>query len=144
MAFRVPFWRRQSGRHEWREEMQLRVAVFAGVIVAAVAPQARAAGDATAGEAVFKKNCAVCHTVEAGKNKVGPSLHGIVGRHSATIENFQYSEAMKKADKTWDESTLETYLANPRQTVPNTKMIFAGLKNQADRDNLIAYLSAQK
>jgi cytochrome c len=124
--------------------MELKVAILAVVVAASVAPAARAAGDPAAGEAVFKKNCAVCHTTEAGKNKIGPSLNGIVGRHSATIPNFQYSEAMKKADKTWDENTLEVYLANPRETVPNTKMIFAGLKNDKDRENLIAYLAAQK
>ena len=124
--------------------MELKVAILAVVVAASVAPAAYAAGDPAAGEAVFKKNCAVCHTTEAGKNKIGPSLNGIVGRHSATIPNFQYSDAMKKADKTWDENTLEVYLANPRETVPNTKMIFAGLKNDKDRENLIAYLAAQK
>jgi cytochrome c len=119
-------------------------AAVAVVALAALAPAARADGDAKAGEAVFKKNCAVCHTAEDGKNKIGPSLHGIVGRHSASVANFQYSEAMKKADKTWDEKTLDTYLANPKEFVPNTKMIFAGLKNESDRHNLIAFLAAQK
>ena len=124
--------------------MQWKAAVAAAVAVAALAPAARAEGDAKAGEAVFKKNCAVCHTTEPDKNKIGPSLHGIVGRHSATVPNFQYSEAMKKADKTWDEKTLETYLANPRDFVPNTKMVFLGLKSEADRQNLVAFLASQK
>jgi cytochrome c len=99
-------------------------------------------GDAKAGEAVFKKNCTVCHTVEAGKNKIGPSLHGVVGRHSASLPDFAYSDAMKKADKTWDEATLDSYLTNPRALVPGTKMIFAGLKDEADRKNVIAYLKS--
>jgi cytochrome c len=112
--------------------------------VLAVIPAARADGDAAAGEAVFKKNCAICHTVEEGKNKIGPSLHGIVERHSASLSNFQYSEAMKQADKTWDASTLDIYLSNPRGLVPGTKMIFVGLKNEADRQNIISHLAIQK
>jgi cytochrome c len=113
-------------------------------VVAAASSSAQAEGDPKEGEAVFKKNCSVCHTTEVDKNKIGPSLHGIVGRPSATVPNFQYSEAMKKAEKTWDEQTLETYLANPREFIPNTKMIFAGLKNEKDRQNLVAYLATQK
>src|SRR5471032_2720525 len=82
--------------------MALRVIFAAGAVLLAFAPLARADGDPQAGEAVFKKNCVVCHTTEDGKNKIGPSLHGIVGRHSASLSSFQYSEAMKSADKVWD------------------------------------------
>ena len=74
------------------------------------------AADVESGKTAFKK-CALCHTTEAGKNKIGPSLFGIVGRKSATLENFNYSEAMKKFDHTWDERTLDEYLADPRATV---------------------------
>jgi len=123
--------------------MQIRFALLAIAAMAAATP-ALAAGDPKDGEAVFKKNCAVCHTTEEGKNKIGPSLHGVVGRHSGSVANFNYSDAMKKADKTWDDKTLETYLANPKETVPNTKMIFPGLKNEKDRQDVIAYLSSQK
>jgi cytochrome c len=110
----------------------------------ALAPVARADGDAAKGEAIFKKYCTVCHTTEAGKNKIGPSLHGVVGRKSASVDGFQYSDAMKKADKTWDEKTLDTYLTNPKEMVPGTKMIFAGLKKADERKDLIAYLATQK
>jgi cytochrome c len=119
--------------------------IVCGLVVAvAGADIAQAAGDAQAGEAVFKKNCAVCHTTEEGKNKIGPSLHGVVGRHSASLSDYTYSDAMEKADKTWDDQTLESYLTNPRELVPGTKMIFVGLKNEADRQNVIAYLDSQK
>ena len=101
------------------------------------------AADIEAGKTAFKK-CALCHTTEAGKNKIGPSLFGIVGRKSAALENFNYSEAMKKFDHTWDEATLDTYLADPRGTVPETKMIFPGIKDKAERDDVIAYLETLK
>jgi len=118
---------------------------LAGILLAAASVEfAYAAGDAQAGEAVFKKNCLVCHTTETGKNKIGPSLHGVVGRKSGSLGDFQYSDAMKKADKTWDAATLDTYLTNPRGLVPGTKMIFVGLKNEQDRENVIAYLESQK
>jgi cytochrome c len=100
-------------------------------------------GDAAAGKEVFKK-CALCHSPDAGVNKIGPSLHGIVGRHSGSIENFTYSPAMKSADKVWDEATLNTYLTDPRGLVPGTKMIFPGLKDEKDRQNVIAYLETLK
>ena len=101
------------------------------------------AADVEAGKSAFKK-CALCHTTEAGKNKIGPSLFGIVGRKSATVENFNYSEAMKKFDHTWDEEILDTYLADPRATVPGTKMIFPGIKDKTERDDVIAYLETLK
>ena len=81
---------------------------------------------------------------EAGKNKIGPSLFGIVGRKSASVENFSYSEAMKKFDHTWDEGTLDAYLADPRGTVPGTKMIFPGIKDKTERDDVIGYLETLK
>ena len=111
--------------------------------MAASAGFAHAAGDAQAGEAVFKKSCAVCHTTEEGKNKVGPSLRGVVGRHFAALSDYTYSDALKKADKTWDDQTLDAYLANPRALLPGTKMIFLGLKSAQDRQNVIAFLQSQ-
>src|SRR5215470_728247 len=83
------------------------------------------AADVEAGKTAFKK-CALCHTTEAGKNKIGPSLFGVVGRKAASVDNFNYSEAMKKFDHIWDAQTLDTYLADQRATLPNTKMILHG------------------
>ncbi len=120
------------------------VGIVFGIVVLGWAALAHADGDAAAGEAIFKKTCAVCHTTDEGKNKIGPSLHGVVGRHSASLSDYSYSDAMKKADKTWDAQTLDTYLTNPRALVPGTKMIFVGLKSEEDRQNVIAYLESQK
>ena len=104
---------------------------------------ASAEGDVEAGKVQFKK-CAICHTDVEGKNKIGPSLFAIVGRKSGSVANFAYSDAMKKFDHTWDEATLETYLSDPRNTVQGTKMIFPGLKEKKERDDVIAYLATLK
>ena len=116
------------------------LAVVIGILVAT---PALAEGDAAAGETVFKK-CAACHTVEAGKNKVGPSLHAVVGRAPAAVEGFKYSKGMMEfaEGKVWDEATLAAYLANPKGVVKGTKMAFAGLKDEGDIANVIAYLAA--
>ena len=100
---------------------------------------ALADGDAAAGEKLFVK-CKTCHTLEAGKNKVGPSLAGLMGRAAASVADFNYSDAMKASGLTWDEATLNEYLADPKGKVPGNKMVFPGMKKDEDRANLIAYL----
>jgi cytochrome c len=117
--------------------------VVAALGVLLVAAPARAEGDVEAGRKLFAK-CAICHAVEEGKNKIGPSLHGVVGRSSASVPSFAYSEAMSGVHKTWDEATLDTYLADPRALVPGTKMIFSGLKTPKDREDVVAYLKTLK
>ena len=97
----------------------------------------RAEGD---GETVFKRNCFICHTIEAGKNKIGPSLAGIVGRKAGSVPGFACSDANKKSDVTWTEATLETYLTDPKKFMPGTKMIFIGVKKADERQALIGYL----
>lgn len=121
--------------------MKLANLVIAASVMAGIAGAAHAGGDAKAGAMVFKK-CAACHTATEAKNKVGPSLMGIIGRPVATVEGFKYSEAMKTfgAGKTWDEASLTTYLASPKDIVPKTKMAFAGLKKPEDIANVVEYL----
>ena len=109
-----------------------------------VGPTSRAAGDPAAGEAVFEKRCAVCHATEECKNMIGPTLHGIVGQHAASVSGYAYSDALKKADKIWDDQTLDAYLVSRRAAVPGTKMVFLGHKSEDDRQNVIAYLGSQK
>ena len=105
---------------------------------------ALAEGDAAKGEKVFAK-CKACHENEKGVNKVGPTLKGVVGRKTASVEGYKYSEAMlaKGAEGTvWDEATLTIYLADPKAFVPKTKMAFAGLKKPEEVADVIAYLKA--
>jgi cytochrome c len=104
---------------------------------------AQADGDPAAGKTAFAK-CGICHSVKPGENKIGPSLFGIVGRPSHSIPNFNYSDPMKAYTVTWDPPTLDHYLIDPRQTVPGTKMIFPGVKSEAERSNIIAYLETLK
>jgi cytochrome c len=96
------------------------------------------------GAAMFKGNCAVCHSAEPGQNKVGPALFGVVGRKAGTVPGYTYSDAMMKSGLTWTPDQLDAYLVNPKGVVPNTKMIFLGLKNPADRKAIIDYLGTLK
>jgi cytochrome c len=103
------------------------------------APLALAAGDAAEGEKVFKK-CKACHVIDQEKNRLGPHLIGIVGRVSGAVDGYKYSKAMTEAGITWDEATLNEYLADPKGYVPKNKMAFRGLPKEEDRADVIAYL----
>ena len=106
--------------------------------------RASADGDTAKGATIFNK-CKACHTLEAGKNKIGPSLQGVIGRTAGTVEGFKYSEAMKAAGAgglVWSEETLDKYLTAPKQFVPGNKMPFPGLPKADDRENVIAYIKS--
>ncbi len=100
---------------------------------------ALADGDPAKGEKVFLK-CKTCHALEAGTNKIGPSLAGLFGRKAGSVESFKYSDAMKNSGIVWDEKTLDEYVAKPAAKVPGTKMTFAGISKDDEREDLIAYL----
>lgn len=124
-------------RHEW-------LAMSAAAVLALCASAAHAA-DPAEGEKVFKRVCAACHNATAdGQKKLGPTLFGVVGRHSGSIEGFRYSEANKKANLTWTPEVLDKYLVDPKATVPGTIMAFAGLKKDEERQNVVAYLQTLK
>ncbi|MHB2167202.1 c-type cytochrome [Alsobacter sp. R-9] len=98
------------------------------------------AQDAAAGEKVFLK-CRACHQVgENAKNAVGPVLNGLIGRKSGSVEGYNYSDANKNSGITWDEATFKEYIKNPKAKIPGTKMIFAGITNDKEIEDLVAYL----
>lgn len=101
---------------------------------------ARAAGDPQQGEQLFNRQCKGCHSLEAGKNGIGPTLHGALGRKSGAVPGYSYSAAAKNSDVVWTDDTLKKFLATPRDVIPGNKMVFAGIKNEAQLDNLVAYL----
>jgi cytochrome c len=120
-------------------------ASFAALGLSALLPAAAAAqaGDAANGTKLYAQ-CKICHATEAGKNGLGPTLRGVVGRKAATVAGFNYSPAMKAAALTWNEATLHAYLTAPMKKVPGTKMAFAGVANPKNRADIIAYLKTLK
>ena len=98
-------------------------------------------GDAAAGHQVFRK-CQACHSIEPGKNGLGPSLAGIVGEKAAAVPGYSFSPAMKASNLTWDAATLDAYLTDPQKVVPGNKMPFPGLKTERERSAVIAFLAA--
>lgn len=117
------------------------LAVTSPAVVLVAAPGAAWADD---GPTVFNDNCAICHSTEPGVDKLGPSLAGIVGRSSASLKEYPYSDAMQKAGVTWTKLVLDKYLTDPQAMVKGTKMLFAGIKNAKDRKALIDYLATLK
>jgi len=99
------------------------------------------AQDVAAGEMSFRK-CAPCHSIGPdAMNKVGPELNGLDGRHSGTVADFNYSDANKASGITWGEAVFKEYINDPRAKVPGTKMVFAGIKSERERNDLWAYVS---
>jgi cytochrome c len=117
--------------------MRILVLAIAAGFLSSVSASAQ---DAAAGEKVFAR-CKACHQVgEKAKNAVGPVLNGLFGRKSGTIEGFNYSPANKDSGIIWDEATFREYIEDPKAKIPGTKMIFPGLKNPQQIDDIIAYL----
>jgi cytochrome c len=118
---------------------RMRRTVIAGLLLAGFATDALAA-DPAAGQKIFKAQCGICHAVVAGENGIGPTLFGVVGRPAGSVPSFQYTADHKKLGVTWDAATLDKYLTDPRAMVPDTTMVYPGLKDDAQRADLVAYL----
>ena len=96
-------------------------------------------GDPATGKQIFNR-CMVCHSIDAGVNHIGPSLHGVVNRPAGTVANFSYSGANKKSGIVWSQATFLEYIKDPRAKISGTKMIFPGIKNEKEAGDLWAYL----
>ena len=113
----------------------------AAIVVGLMTMQAFAqAGNAARGERVFNQLCKTCHSLEEGPSLTGPTLHGMFGRKAGTAAGFDFSEAMKTSGIVWDETTLAEYTRDPKAKVPDTKMVFNGLKQAGQLADLVAYL----
>jgi cytochrome c len=97
-------------------------------------------GSPAAGAATFRLNCTPCHTKEPGRNSIGPSLYGVVGRPAASLPTYSYSTAMKQSQIVWTEETIADFLSSPSARVPGTKMTFVGISEADRRNDLVAYL----
>ena len=114
--------------------------LIVSVVVVAATSVAALAQDIEAGQTSFKK-CQVCHDVgETAKNKIGPILNGLDGRKSGSVEGYSYSDANKNSGITWSETTFKEYINDPRAKIPDTKMVFPGIKNEKEAGDLWAYL----
>jgi cytochrome c len=123
-------------------------AILATLLLAAapVAARAQSAGDAEAGRRVFNQ-CRACHIIENnGRNGVGPNLFGVVGRRAGSIESFRYSANMRElgaAGHVWTVENLRAYITNPKAVAPQGIMSFPGLRNEAQLNDLLAFLQTQ-
>jgi cytochrome c len=114
--------------------------LIVSVVVVVATSVAALAQDIEAGQTSFKK-CQVCHDVgETAKNKIGPILNGLDGRKSGSVEGYSYSDANKNSGITWSETTFKEYINDPRAKIPDTKMVFPGIKNEKEAGDLWAYL----
>ena len=117
----------------------MKLIVAAAALLTLTAGVARAQ-DAEAGAKVFAQ-CRACHQIgETAKNLIGPKLNGVIGRKAGSVEGFAYSPANKNSGITWDEATFTDYIHDPRAKIPGTKMTFAGIKNEQQIKDLIAFL----
>jgi len=104
-------------------------------------PALLAKGDAAKGE-TDAAICKACHAFEKdAPSPIGPNLHNVVGRKIASVEGFNYSPAMKNSGIVWDDTSFHEYIADPKKKVPGNKMLFPGVKDETERDDLAAYIA---
>ena len=120
--------------------MKKTTTLFAVLAAAAFANADALAQDAAKrGEKVFEE-CRACHALDGSTSAVGPSLRGIAGRKSGTLDDFRYSPAMKRANITWTKQTLDTFIADPQNVVPANRMPYSGMPDAKNRADLIEYM----
>jgi cytochrome c len=116
-------------------------AAFGAILLLTLAASSAAAADAEHGKALFQ-TCAACHTDRP--DALGPSLKGVVGRKSAALEDFRYSNPMKRANLTWDDDNLRAYISDPQAKVKGNRMPYGGVTDPKDVEDIVAYLKVLK
>ena len=125
---------------------ELRATAFGALsLLASLAPVAAAPEESDEGQVAFNNSCRTCHSFKAGDNRLGPSLHGIVGRKAGSMEGFAFSSAMKSSGITWDASNLDQFIENPEKVVHGNGMKpFGGIADAGERKKIIDYLGTLK
>jgi cytochrome c len=119
-------------------------AMIAGSFVAAAA-LAQTAPSGTDPQVAYNNHCRTCHSADPGDNRLGPSLHGVMGRKAGSVDGYSYSPGFKTTDLVWDEANLDAFIANPNSVFPGSNMAtFAGLKDDGQRKAIIDYLKTLK
>ena len=114
-------------------------------LLASLAPVAAAQEDSDAGQVAYNNACRTCHSFKPGDNRLGPTLHGVVGRKAGSVEGFAFSPAMKGSGVTWDEATLDKFISDPSQVVNGNKMQpYGGIADASERDKIVNYLKTLK
>lgn len=112
--------------------------IIGGLIIFILIFSIANAADPVNGKRVFKK-CVACHSLQEGKNKIGPSLYNLLERKAGSVEGYKYSKAMKNSGIVWNEESLDKFLTKPRKFIPKTKMSFRGIKKKSLREDLISF-----
>ena len=125
---------------------ELRAAAFSALsLLASLAPVAAAPEESDEGQVAFNNSCRTCHSFKAGDNRLGPTLHGVVGRKAGSVEGFAFSPAMKGSGVTWDAATLDKFISDPNQVVSGNKMQpFGGVADAGERKKIVDYLGTLK
>jgi len=124
--------------------MNITACILAGCALVMLASRAAAADAPAAGPEAFNNYCRTCHSIKEGDNRLGPSLHKLIGRKAGTASGYaNYSQGMQASGVTWDEATLEKFMTNPEAVVPNNNMKpFKAVTDAAARGKILAYLQA--
>lgn len=120
----------------------MRPLIASAALLILLTPMAHAEGNPAVGKRIFGR-CHGCHSVDPANDRmVGPNLHGLFGRPAGSLARFNYSDAMRQAGFVWSEETLHKYILDPKRLVPDNRMVFPGIRNEKEVDDLVAYLKA--
>jgi cytochrome c len=137
-----------DARHRAHHE-ERRIAAFSGILSvflitsSTAGESARRHVDVEAGRQLFNNTCRTCHSIQDDDNRFGPHLHAIIGRKAGSLSNYRYSSALKEAGFTWDEETLDRFIANPEEMMHGSTMKpYGGMASAHNRADVIAFLKS--